>query len=221
MLAELYSSIIYFLHLTFATEATWIILPLFISTVLMIAYYGIYREEKADWNTNFSNSFVLVFVSLALFQYIYSINNAGGLNFTSYWGKTIASLLLLSIGLILVRFNLEHLLPMNAARYISSPITVNLLAYAIILIVYSKDALNLLSFIALLIIVLVLMGLLLLVKFPAMKISKSMRKEKEEEIKRDAKELQFEIQEMKKELSYRKKELRVLLASESRKKKKI
>ncbi len=200
MINEISGALANFLNITFRTDAIWIIIPLAISTFLMMIYFGIYREEKADWNTNFSNSLVLVFVSIALFRYIYGINNAGEFNFVNEWERTLLTIGLLSIGLFSVRFNFEHLLPINIARYTNSPITVNLLAYAVILLVYTTEKISLASVLTLLLIVLFLMGILILIKIPGAKLRNYMEKEKRKERLTNLKEEMFEIKELKKQL---------------------
>lgn len=208
MLEQLYGTIIYFLNITVATDALWEVIPLLLSTILMIAYFGLYREEKPDWNTNFSNSFVLIFVSIGLLRYVYGIDNGGAFNFINLWAKTIASLVPLSIGLILIKFNFEHLMPMKLAGYISSPITVNLFAYAIVLLVYSSRELNWISALSLLIIIILLVIILVLIKIPIEKFEDYFKKEKEKERIVNAKEEAFQIKELKRDLKYREKELK-------------
>ncbi len=210
IISEIYSAITHFIELTFKTDAIWIIAPLAISTLLMMIYFGIYREEKADWNTNFSNSLVLIFVSIALFRHIYGINNTGTFNFINEWSKTLITILLLAIGMFIVKFNFEHLLPIKIAQYVNSPITVNLAAYAVILLVYSTEKISWVSIISLLIMILVLMGALILIKYPMKKFREYMDKEKKKERITNIREEKFEIKELKQQLEEREKELKNL-----------
>jgi hypothetical protein len=208
ILEQIYPNILNFLGITFTTDAVWIVMPLLIATLMMMIYFGIYNQERADWGTNFSNSLVLIFVSLSLFQYIYGLNDFGELNFFVYhWDKTLAALFLLSIGLFLVRFNFEHLLPMKFATYLSSPLTINSFAYALILFVYSKEVFTWTSLFALLIIILILIGIFLIIKIPAKKLSSYIEKEKEKDRVNNLKETEFHIKELEGELKLRKKDL--------------
>jgi len=210
VISQIYQTIIYFLNLTFTTNAIWIIIPLVLTTFILMIYFGIYKEEKADWSTNFSNSLVLIFVSISLFQYIYTLDESCAFNFINELPKTLITLALLSVGLFLVKFNFEHLLPIKYARYISSPITINLVAYAIILLVYSPKPITWISIVSLIIIVLVLMGLLILIRIPMKKLRADIEKEKTRERLSNIKEEKYEIAELKKQLSEREKELNVI-----------
>jgi cell division protein FtsL len=220
MLNELYLAIIYFLKISFTTGAILIINPLAITMFMLMAYFGIYKEEKYDWNGNLTNSFALIFVSISLFQYIYNINNSGAFNFIEHGVKTLVVLGLLSIGLVLVRFNFEHILPINIARYLSSPLTVNLGTYALILLVYSEIKIGIIEILALLIIVLSLMIVLLLIKFFMKKFSIYAEKQKIKERKASIKEEKYEIDELKKELKERERELEKIKIKELEKQKK-
>ncbi|MDP1729009.1 MAG: hypothetical protein Q8L27_02290 [archaeon] len=220
ILSQIYETILYFLKLTITTEALWLVIPLFISTVLIIIYFGLYREERPDWNTHFSNSFVLIFISIALLRFVYGINNWGAFNFVNYWGKTLSSIVPLAIGLILMKFNFEHLLPMKWATYINSPITVNLFAYAIILLVYSPEKITWVSIVSLLIMIIVLVTLLALIKTPTKKFAEYLKKTKEKERIKNAKEAIFQISELKGELKYRECELKKMQLKELDKEKK-
>lgn len=211
---QIYETIIYFLGLTINTDAIWIVIPLAISTILMMVYFGIYRDEKSDWNSNLSNSFVLIFVSIALFRYIYSINNAGAFNFIEYWPKMSVILIVLAAGMFLIRFNFEHLLPIKFSRYINSPLTMNLLAYAIILVIYSTKPFSLIALAAILVITLILVAILIIIKIPSKKIAEYMAKEKEKERLANVKEAVFEVKELKGQLEERKKELKNIRSNE-------
>jgi len=220
MIEQLYETIVYFLNITVTTEALWAVIPLLLSTILIIVYFGLYREERPDWNTHFSNSFVLIFISIGLLRYVYEINNGGAFNFVNLWAKTIACLTPLAIGLILIKFNMGHIMPMKWATYLSSPITVNLFAYAIVLLVYSNKELSWISALSLLIIILIFMGILVLIKLPTKKVGEYLKKEKEKERIRNAKEAAFQIQELKNELEYRETELKKMELKELEKEKK-
>tara|TARA_Y100000310_G_scaffold344450_1_gene457276 strand:+ start:337 stop:1041 length:705 start_codon:yes stop_codon:yes gene_type:complete len=204
---SLLETISYFWDLTFTTGVLWIIIPLALATIIILMYFERYEKEKAGWNTYLSNSLVLLFVSLLLFRYIYSINNAGFFNFVEHLDKTIASAVLLLIGLILLKFNFEHILPERFAKYLSSVLTINILAYALVLFVYSKFPPTLNELLALLIMVIVFSTILNLAKLPLSKIFKYVQKEKRKEQFKDVKESKYQIKELKGDLKSREKAL--------------
>lgn len=220
MIHELYHAIISLLNITFGTDALWTVIPLLISTLLMVIYFGIYSKEKAGWNTHFSNSFVLIFVSIALLKFIYTFEDGGGYNFIDYFPKSLLIVALLSFGLILVRFNLGHVLPEKFSNYLSSSLTVNLMAYVIILLVYSEGELTWLLILAAIIIVLILMGLLVLIKIPMSKFSKYLKDQKRKDRLRNVREAGYQISELKRELKDRETELKKLELNEAEKEKK-
>lgn len=215
MIAEIYQNISYYLNLTASTEVLWIILPLFIATVAIIIYFERYRDERPGWNTYFANSLVLLFVSIILLRYIQSINGLGAVNYVEYGGKTIVSAIVLLIGIVILLFNFEHFLPEKVARQISSPLTLNLVAYIAVLFVYSgaenagKGAFapeitsSWSIFLALLILFIVLIIILNLIKRLMKKIflrlKRMKEREKVEEIKQDKKPIQEKKKEVKKE----------------------
>ena len=78
---EVFANMGYFLALGLKTEVLWIIFPLAIATVVMLIYFGKYREEKPGWNSYVSNSLVLLFVSVILLRQIYNVDGSGFVNF--------------------------------------------------------------------------------------------------------------------------------------------
>ena len=204
----LIQNISYFWDLTFNLEVLWNIIPLAIATIVILMYFERYEQEKEGWNSYLSNSLVLLFVSVALFRYIYSINGIGAFNFVDYIGKTIATASLLLVGLILFRFNFEHLLPKRFAKYFGSILAANIGAYAVILFVYSKFPASWNDLFALLIIATTILIVLSLTKYPLNKIFKYLEKEKRKEQIKDVKESKYQIGELKKDLKSREKQLK-------------
>ena len=207
---DIISTTIYFLKLTLETEVLWIVAPLAIAVVLMGGYAWVYREEAKEWSSHLASSLVLVFVSIALLNYIYRIGGFGAANFITYWEKTGVTFFLLAVGLVLVRLNFEHILPKKIADYISSPLTINLLAFAIILFVHSSRSLSLESIISLLLIVALLSGLVFLMKYPMRFLSREIEREKKREREKDIREAVCQIQELKDELKRREKEMKTI-----------
>ena len=207
MVIELFTYLNYFINLAFTPEVLWNISPLLIATILIIVYFEIYQREDYVWSSYLSNSFILLFVSISLFRYIFSINNAGYFNLVEYPGKTIATVLLLFIGVGLTKLNFKHVLPERYAKYLSSPLTINLFALGVILFVYSEIKYNFLVSISLIILILILIIIFNLIKYPTRILKRIIEKEKKQERFKNMKEAVYEIDELKRELRIRDKEL--------------
>lgn len=207
MINEIWANIKYFLALNLRPDVFWSVLPLVICTILIIAYFTRYKDERAGWNSYFGNSLVLLFVSINLFRYIYNLGFIGAQNYLDYPAKSVAVVLLLTIGSLVMKFNFSHLLPERYARTVSSPLSVNLIAYAVILYVHSTLDDGLYMFLALLAIVLVFGLIFEGLKFPLRKLFVLVEKEQQRERFRLIKEAKLQISELDKELKYRRKEL--------------
>ena len=205
---DVVSSMLYFLKLTLEPEVLWIVTPLAIAVVLMSSYAWVYREEGAEWSSHLASSLVLVFVSIALFRHIHSLGGYGVQNFTTHLEKTLVTLFLLAMGLILVRFNFEHVIPKKIADYLNSPLTVNLFAFVVILFVHSERSLNLENILSLLLIVGLLSIVLVSLKFPMRFLSSYLEREKKKERLCSIREAAYQIKELKRELRRRDKELK-------------
>lgn len=208
MLNEIYENIRYFLALNLRPEVFWNVLPLVLCTILIIAYFTRYKSERAGWNTYFSNSLVLIFVSINLFRYIYNINGIGASNYLDYPAKSIAVILLLTIGSLFLKFNFSHLLPEKYARIVNSPLSINSIAYAVMLYVYSSIKTDLNMVLALLVIVLALTLIYESLKFPLKMLFTLFEKEQRADRFRNIKEAKFEIGELERTLIERRKELK-------------
>ncbi len=219
-MALIYESLWKFIQLIFVPEVLWAIFPLAIATILIMAYFERYKNERPGWNTYFTNTLVLLFVSMNLLRYIYYINGQGIQNFQIYPYKSITSVAVLIIGLLLLRINFDHLFPEKIAKYISSPLTINLIALGLILLVYSPENITLVNFIAVMIIILILSGILNLMRIPTKRIFKYVEKQKEKERLEDIKKEKKDIVRLKKELGERNKELQNIKLREADKQKK-
>lgn len=197
MIEKIYEDVFYFLQLTFKPEVLWNVVPLAIATILIVIYFQRYKNENPGWNSYLTNSLVLLFVSLALLRHIYSIDGEGALNFITYQAKSIASIFLLLVGTLILRFNFEHLLPERIAKYLSSPLLVNLGAYAVILFVYSEKNIYWEEAIALIVIVLLLALIVNISKIPLSRLFVYVEKEKEKEVVKNIKESKYQIKELK------------------------
>jgi len=152
----------------------WIVLPLMLSTIVMIFYFGLYKYEELGWNTAVGNGLVLVFVGLDLLRQMYQNNNIveivrtilhGSTSILSSQPKTILALIILLYGLFLVIVNFVHLFPKKLAFFISSALPINLVAYLTIVIVYTNLKLNLLLLISCFIVFIILYLLSKLIQF--------------------------------------------------------
>ncbi len=205
---QIYNQIIYFLKLTLEIEVFWSVLPLALATIFIVTYFSRYEDEGAGWNTYLSNSLVLIFVSMNLFRYIYQLDLGGIDNFIHYYQKSVATVFLLLIGSFLVRINFGHVFPEKFAKYLSSIVTINLIAYVIILFVFSTKAFSWIIFISLLLIITILSLIFELIKIPLRKFFDYIEKQKQKEELKHVKEQKFQIDELKNELKKRKKNLK-------------
>lgn len=207
----------------FNNQVIWNVLPLILATLVMVVYFQKYREERSGWNDYVANSLVLLFVAVNLFRHIYYLDIPGAYNFIDYSSKSIAVIFVLLIGMIIVRFNFEHILPEKISRYISSPLTVNLIAFIIILYVQASIKNSWHAFVSLLIIYLILTSILNLIKIPIRKFFEYMQKLKSKEEIEDVKQRKFEIEEMEKQLKDKKNilEKSILKKAENEKKQSI
>jgi ABC-type multidrug transport system fused ATPase/permease subunit len=204
LILEIYQNILYFLELTFSAELLWIIFPLAVATIIMVIYFEKYKTERPGWNTYVSNSLVLLFVSVILFRYIYSIDGIGIINFVTHLSKTIVSGMILFMGIIILFLNFGHFLPEKIARHITSPLTLNLIAFVTILFVYSKTTVSGISiFFSLFLLFILLIIILNLMRIPIRNlfnyIKRMKEREKREEIIEDRKPIEDKKKEVKKE----------------------
>ncbi len=208
MILGIYKTLIHFIGLTFQKIVLWEVIPLAIATILLLLYFQRYREERPGWNDYLGNSLVFLFVAMGLLRYIYSLDSAGAINFITYQSKSIAVVFLFLIGLILMRFNFEHLLPEKFAKYLGSTLTINLIAYAMILFVYTPREFSVEVVLALLILIMILSVILELLKFPAKRLFKYIEKEKEKERSKNIKEEKYQLGELKSKVKTIEKDLK-------------
>lgn len=213
MILDILNRVIYYFKLTFTTEVLWVVLPLAIATVAIIVYFERYKEERPGWNTHFANSLVLLFISIILLRHVHAIDNLGMINYVNYPLKTVVSASLLLLGAIILFLNFEHYLPEKMARQVSSPLTLNMVAYIAIIFVYSGTegrAVMLFSpgsesgwvtFFSLLILFFVLLSVLNVIRHLLGRLFKYLKKLKDKEKKEVIVEDKKEIDEKKKELN--------------------
>ena len=129
-------------------DMVWMTLPLLVSTVFMQVYFGRYKSEKVGWNTALSNALVLIFVGIDSIRFLISSFGFPGILVPAALLKLGAVLLVLLYGLLLSIFDFFHKIPMKVAFIISSPATVNILAYLNLAVIYSSIPIDLVTIIA-------------------------------------------------------------------------
>lgn len=180
MALPLFEHLVEFINLTFTTEVLWIVLPLFIATLIMVFYFEKYLEEEPGWNTHVANSLVLLFVAMSLFRHLYEADVGGAINFINAPYKFLISVFILILGVILLFLNFSHVLPEKYARHLSSPLTVNTFAYFVILWVFSPE-LGLTKFLSLVIWICVLLLFFNVLRIPLKRMFSHIEKLKEKE----------------------------------------
>jgi len=154
----------------------WIVIPLLVSTIIMVFYLRRYSKEGVGWDNMVGNALVLVFVSLDLLSTIYQNPHlevpidVGGFDIPI---KTIVAILILLEGFALLYVNFFRWLPKRLAFFVTSTLPVNLTAYLAIVIVYSNIPLDWITILAALIIFFVLLLLFKLLKVSEFKAPKA------------------------------------------------
>jgi hypothetical protein len=189
------------------SDILWMIIPLLLATIIMFLYFQKYKEEELGWNGAVANSLVSIFVSIALLRYIYFLTPLGILNLTDNLSRTIFSVVLLILGFVLLIVNFEHFLPKKTSYYISSPLTINLIAYIVIVFVYSNLDFNFTTLLVLVLLFAILRILLYLIQRPIQKLFSHIQYLKDQEKVEDVKKEQRVIKKEKREI--KKKETKV------------
>ena len=133
----------------------WIALPLLITLIVVELYFARYKEEKLGWNTALTNTLVLVFVSLNLFQHVFKTYSGGFFRVITSTGFFVP-LLILVLGILLFFADFFHWLPRKIAFIISAHLPVNITAYTAIVIVYNKIPLDVFTILAWLMLIILL-----------------------------------------------------------------
>jgi hypothetical protein len=210
----IYDNLSYLIGLTFRPEVLWNVIPLLIAMILIIIYFGVFRGEKPGWESYVSNTLVLLFVSMGLLRYIYELGGNELGNLIDFPAKTGAALFLLLISLLLLRFNFSRVFPKRISGIFASNITVNLVAYAMILFVYADRAVTWQIIVALVILVVLLDALFNLTRKPLTKLNDYFEELKLKERLENVREAKFQIEELKKEEKEREEELKEIKKKE-------
>lgn len=113
-------------------DMIWILIPLLVSLLLMEFYFNRYKAEELGWNTAFSNSLVLIFVSLDLLRFLYT---HGMLDYVTLENALVIAVVFLGLTLTVMTF--FHALPKELAYGFSSRLPINIVAYLAVVIIYA------------------------------------------------------------------------------------
>lgn len=123
----------------------WTILPLLGIAFFIELYFGRYKTEELGWNTAFGNTISLLWVTTALFRFMYE--TYGNMVFTewNFAGNTPTMLLIYALGLwslVLAISNFFHILPKQVSFFVSSTIPVNVSAVVTTVLVIGQFPIN-------------------------------------------------------------------------------
>jgi hypothetical protein len=147
-------------------DMLWIAIPLLITTLFMILYFGRHKKEELGWNTAFGNTMVFIFVAVAIIREMYM---QGGESFDGIFTPGLYGALALGLGVasgLLMFFTYFHLLPKRLAFFMFSAPPINVAVYAVMSLVYANvavDHITVLASIVLLVAILVIGKLLQLI----------------------------------------------------------
>ncbi len=109
----------------------WTILPLLGIAFFIELYFGRYKTEELGWNTAFGNTISLLWVTTALFRFMYETHGSAIFREWNFAGNTPTMLLIYALGLwslLLAISNFFHILPKQISFFVSSTIPVNVSA---------------------------------------------------------------------------------------------
>ncbi len=147
-------------------DMLWIAIPLLITTLFMILYFGRHKREELGWNTAFGNTMVFIFVAVAIIREMYI---QGGESFDGIFTPGLYGALALGLCVtsgLLMFFTYFHLLPKRLAFFMFSAPPINVAVYAVMSLVYANvavDHITVLAAVVLLVAILVIGKLLQLI----------------------------------------------------------
>ncbi len=112
-------------------DILWTILPLLGIAFSLELYFGRYKTEELGWNTAFGNTISLLWVTTALFRFMYETHGSVIFREWNFAGNTPTMLLIYALGLwslLLAISNFFHILPKQISFFVSSTIPVNVSA---------------------------------------------------------------------------------------------
>ncbi len=126
-------------------EILWTILPLLGIAFFLELYFGRYKTEELGWNTAFGNTISLLWVTTALFRFMYETQGAAVFQEWNFAGNTATILLIYALGLwslVLAISNFFHILPKHISFFVSSTIPVNVSAVVTTVLVIGEFQIN-------------------------------------------------------------------------------
>ena len=140
-------------------EMLWIVIPLLLAMLFVTIYFGRYRYEELGWNSAFSNSLILIFISVDLVRRLFIEGILGYADF-----KNLLVLAVIFEGVVLLMISFFHLLPKKVAFNLYQNVPINVIAYAAVVLVYSNIKIDFITVIDAIILVLVLTFVLNLIR---------------------------------------------------------
>lgn len=138
------------------TDILWIVLPLLLILVMIHLYFGRNRSEELGWNSAFSNSISLIWISVILMRTLYQKNGMDIISDPSSSKSLILVGIFASITLILMFFNFFHILPKRLAFTISSSESMYITAFIIISVILGDFPLDMHTLVSSIIVFIVL-----------------------------------------------------------------
>jgi hypothetical protein len=132
-------------------EMLYIVAPMVFTLFLMKLYFSRYSREELGWNSAVANALVLIFVGVDMLKTTYP-ETAPPEMMTSVWfnlrhisietGAAVSTLITASVfgfGFVLLILAFFHLLGKRLLFILTGPLTVNLIAYLGVVIVYTHN----------------------------------------------------------------------------------
>lgn len=121
-------------------EMWWIVTPLLAVIFVMTFYFGKYINEKLGYNTALGNSVVLFFVCIDLLRTIYNYTFPPSFENYAWYPVTTAIIFIIILeSILLLSAAFQHALPEKVMYFVASPVAVNVQAYVMAAVVYTKS----------------------------------------------------------------------------------
>lgn len=124
-------------------EMLFTLIPLITVLFVIELYFGRYKYEKLGWNTAVGNSLALFFVGMNLLDFLYTREMLFVMQ-----EKTIVAFIVVVESVFLLIINFFHIAPKEFAFGITSPLILNFIGSASIIIVYSDIPIDQYTFVA-------------------------------------------------------------------------
>ena len=102
----------------------WEVLPLIITVIIIVLYFGRYKKEELGWNSALTNSLALIYIGTNLLYYLYLETSVDF--FSSY---TLVAISVALVGVLLAFLNYHHFLPQKISFGITSVLPINFAAF--------------------------------------------------------------------------------------------